>query len=146
MTAAPHVLLVEDNPGDVALLREELAAHLPAGATIEDVGDGELAIAYLCREGRYADRPPTGLVLLDVNLPRLDGPGVLAELGRRGALAGQTIIMLTSSDADADVAASYAAGARGYFRKTANLDALRAVIAAIVALWQAQLGLRGAPR
>lgn len=122
-----HVLLVEDDPGDVLITTEALQAgnvvhHLDV------VGDGESALAFLRGEGRFTDRTPPDLVLLDLNLPRLDGWELLAIVKADQQLCRIPVVVLTTSDAEEDVLASYNLHANAYVTKPVDVDAfLRAV-------------------
>ena len=98
MTDEIHILLVEDNPGDVRLTVEALRDAKVANE-LHVVGDGEEAIRFLHQEGRYVDAPRPDIVLLDLNLPRLDGRDVLAAIKTDPDLAKIPIIVLTSSSA-----------------------------------------------
>jgi CheY-like chemotaxis protein len=102
----PSVLLVEDDPGDVLLVREALADHT-AGKHLSVVNDGVEAMEYVRREGAYTDSSRPGLVLLDLNLPRKSGGEVLAELKGDPSLATIPVVVLTTSDSDEDVLTSY---------------------------------------
>ncbi len=111
-----EVLLVEDNPGDVRLTREALAASAIV-SHLEVVGDGEEAMRYLYRIGPYSSARTPDVVLLDLNLPRKDGHEVLAEMRADPALRLIPVIVLTTSDATADVARAYELHANSYVRK-----------------------------
>lgn len=112
----PTVLLVEDDPGDVLLVREALAGHR-AGKHLSVVNDGVEAMEYVRREGDYADSSRPGLVLLDLNLPRKSGGEVLAELKDDPDLATIPVVVLTTSDSEEDVLRSYRHHVNAYVTK-----------------------------
>ena len=116
-----EILLVEDNPGDVLLTREafnegRLAHHLSA------VGDGEEAIQFLRREGKFVDAPRPDVILLDLNLPKKDGRELLAEIKEDPLLRYIPIIVLTTSDAEQDVWRAYKLHANCYLTKPIEVD------------------------
>lgn len=115
------VLLVEDDPGDVALTTEVLQFCRPQSA-LHVVGDGEQAMQFLRRSGPFADAPRPGLILLDINLPRRNGLEVLAELKADDALRSIPVVMLTTSQADEDIARSYALHANAYVTKPMDYE------------------------
>jgi CheY-like chemotaxis protein len=121
------VLLVEDDDADVALIEEAFAAHrLPSH--VHRVRDGVEAMAFLRREEEYAGAPRPDLVLLDLNLPRLDGRAVLAAVKADEALRTIPVVVFTTSSSDADVSASYGAYANAYVTKPLELDRFGYVI------------------
>lgn len=130
----PVVLLVEDSPADVDLTCEALASTGRVGRVCV-VRDGAAALAFLRREGAFAGAPIPDLVLLDLNLPGLDGRGVLAEIGRDPALRRVPVVMLSSSAAPDDVAGAYAAGANGYVTKPVGWEQYLAAVRAIEHFW-----------
>ena len=107
-----HILLVEDNPGDVRLTVEALRGAKVANE-LHVVGDGEEAIEFLRQERRHVDAPRPDIVLLDLNLPRLDGHDVLADIKSDPDLAKIPIIVLTSSTAERDIEQAYELHAEG---------------------------------
>jgi len=116
---AARILLVEDDPGDVVLTRRALEA---SGFRNECrvVRDGEEALAYLKRRAPYADpkdAPAPDLVLLDLNLPRVDGKAVLREIRADERLRSLIVIVLSTSGTDTDVADAYRLGTNTYIRK-----------------------------
>ena len=122
------ILLVEDNQADALLIQEALrqaSVHLD----VERVPDGEAALRRL----RNGPRP--GLVLLDLNLPRMDGRTVLAELKADPDLHTIPVIVLTTSSAPADIAFAYENHANSYVRKPLGLDALIEAATAIRDFW-----------
>jgi CheY-like chemotaxis protein len=101
-----EVLLVEDDPGDVVLIREAFE-HNKVYNALHVVSDGVQALEFLRREGDYADAPRPDLMLLDLNLPRKDGRQVLAEVKEDAELRTIPVVVLTTSDAEEDIARSY---------------------------------------
>ena len=116
-----EVLLVEDDPGDVLLIREAFDFN-KVHNNLNVVNDGEQALAYLRREGQYADAPRPDLILLDLNLPRRDGREVLAEVKADETLQHIPVIVLTTSRADEDVLRSYQLHANAYVTKPVDFD------------------------
>jgi len=124
---AVDVLLVEDDPGDV-LMTKEAFEHYKLRNVLHVVTDGEQALQFLRRTGGYADAPRPGLILLDLNLPRLDGLEVLAELKADPVLKVIPVVILTTSQAQQDVLRSYALHANAYVSKPVDFDTFMEVI------------------
>jgi len=129
-----EVLLVEDSPGDVRLTQEAFrdtgkAVHLHLAA------DGIEAMAFLRHEGIHANAPRPDLILLDLNLPKMDGREVLALIKKDQNLRIIPTIILTTSDAEADVLISYQLQANCYLRKPAHWDAFDDLVRSINAFW-----------
>jgi len=118
---AMDVLLVEDDPGDV-LMTKEAFEHYKLRNVLHVVTDGEQALQFLRRTGGYADAPRPGLILLDLNLPRLDGLEVLAELKADPVLKVIPVVILTTSQAQQDVLRSYALHANAYVSKPVDFE------------------------
>lgn len=128
------VLLVEDNPGDVDLVREALAdAHQPVRLSV--ARDGEVALAFLRREGIHADAPRPALILLDLNLPRLDGHGVLEARRNDPALRSIPVVVLTSSATEGDVVRAYALCANSYVTKPIAVEQFLRAVRGIQEFW-----------
>jgi chemotaxis family two-component system response regulator Rcp1 len=127
-----HVLLVEDNPGDVRLTQE---AFHDANITIKlhVANDGVEAMAFLRSEG--APNPRPALILLDLNLPRMDGREVLALIKGDEGLKMIPTVILTTSDAEADIVKSYQLQANCYLSKPVQLDAFEALVRSINDFW-----------
>lgn len=139
-----HVLLVEDNPADADLTVETFAAsrfHVDMSV----VTDGIQAVQFLTRTGPHAGARRPDLVLLDLNLPKLDGRSVLAEVKGHQDLRDIPIVILTSSDADRDVARSYSLGANCYVKKPVDLYAFQEIVHAIEGFWFTVVRLPSAP-
>jgi CheY-like chemotaxis protein len=124
---AVDVLLVEDDPGDV-LMTKEAFEHYKLRNVLHVVTDGEQALQFLRRTGGYADAPRPGLILLDLNLPRLDGLEVLAELKADPVLKVIPVVILTTSQAQQDVLRSYALHANAYVSKPVDFETFLEVI------------------
>lgn len=116
-----QVLLVEDDPGDVLMTREAFEDNKVAN-TLHVVHDGAEALAFLRKEGEYAGAPTPDLVLLDLNLPRMDGREVLAAVKADDELRQIPIVVLTTSEAEEDVLRSYALHANAYVTKPVDFD------------------------
>ena len=128
------VLLVEDSPGDVRLTRETLrSAEMPIALHV--ASDGVEAMAFLRQEGGHADAPRPDLILLDLNLPRMDGREVLAQIKADDGLRTIPTVILTTSEADADVVHSYRLNANAYLRKPVTLEAFENLVRSINDFW-----------
>ncbi|MGQ0839061.1 response regulator [Actinokineospora sp.] len=121
------VLLVEDDDGDVLMTREAFE-HYKIRNALYVVRDGEQAVQFLRREGKYADVPRPDLILLDLNLPRFDGRQVLAEIKEDPALRLIPVVVLTTSEADEDILRSYELHANAYVTKPVDFDRFIEVI------------------
>ncbi len=115
------VLLVEDDPGDVLMTREAFEANKVANR-LSVVSDGAEAMTYLRKEGQYADVPTPDLVLLDLNLPRMDGREVLAAMKGDEELRRIPVVVLTTSEAEEDVLRSYSLHANAYVTKPVDFE------------------------
>jgi CheY-like chemotaxis protein len=122
-----HVLLVDDDPGDVLMIEEALES-VDTPRVVHVVNDGEEAVAFLRRTGRFTDAPRPDVVLLDLNMPRMDGRQVLADVKSDEALRTIPIVVFTTSQAPSDVMTSYALHANAYVSKPINLDDLNNVV------------------
>ena len=134
MTTPIHVLLVEDNPGDAYLTRDTLEQSKLL-IQIAVTTDGEDALDYLLARGKHAGVTLPDLIVLDLHLPRLSGREVLAEMKRHERLRGIPVVVLTSSDAEKDVAMSYQLGASCYVTKPVGLEAFQAIVKSIESFW-----------
>jgi CheY-like chemotaxis protein len=121
------VLLVEDDPGDVVLIREAFADH-KVGNALSVVSDGVEAIAFLRREGAHADAPRPDLILLDLNLPRKDGNEVLAEIKADPDLSTIPVVVLTTSEAEEDILRSYKLHANAYVTKPVDFEQFSKIV------------------
>jgi CheY-like chemotaxis protein len=129
-----EVLLVEDSPGDVRLTKE---AFREANGSIhlQVASDGMEAMAYLTRQGVHANAPRPDFILLDLNLPRMDGREVLATIKSDDNLKTIPTIILTTSDAEADILRSYQLQANCYLTKPVHLDEFEVVVKSINDFW-----------
>ena len=127
VTKVIEILLVEDDPGDVLMTREALEnSATPRRLTV--VGDGESAIDYLCKRGRHAAAVTPDLILLDLNLPRMDGREVLAEVKADPVLRSIPVIVLTTSEAQEDITQSYSLHANAFITKPVDFDQFAEII------------------
>ena len=115
------VLLVEDDEGDILITREAFEFHKIRNP-LHVVTDGEQALQFVRRTGPFADAPRPGLILLDVNLPRLSGLEVLAELKRDPELLLIPVVVLTTSQAEEDILRSYELHANAYVSKPVDFE------------------------
>lgn len=140
-----EVLLVEDNPGDVRLTREALRDG-KVHNNLSVVPDGVEALAFLRRQGKYADAPRPDLILLDLNLPKKDGREVLEDIKTDPALQRIPVVVLTSSEAERDIAQAYALHANCYITKPVDLDQFITVVKSIEDFWFTIVKLPAEPR
>ena len=115
------LLLVEDEPADFHLLRAALREGRVL-CNLHHVVNGVEALAFLRRQGRFESVPTPDLVLLDLNMPCMNGKEFLAEVKADAALKQIPVVVLTTSEAERDVAASYRLGASGYITKPVDMD------------------------
>ena len=115
------VLLVEDDPGDVLMTREAFADHKVANR-LSVVSDGVSALEFLRKEGEHVGAPTPDLILLDLNLPRMDGREVLEALKADDRLRAIPVVVLTTSEAEEDVVRSYSLHANAYVTKPVDFD------------------------
>ena len=128
------VLLVEDSPGDVRLTREAFR-EANGAVRLHVASDGVEAMAFLRHEGDYVEAPRPDFILLDLNLPRMDGREVLAHIKADLGLRTIPTVILTTSDADADVLKSYELNANAYLRKPVTLEAFETLVKSINDFW-----------
>lgn len=129
-----QILLVEDNPGDVRLTREALK-EAKFRNKVEVVGDGVEALAYLRQEGEYSGAMRPHLIMLDLNLPRMDGREVLAAIKKDADLRRIPVVVLSSSEAETDIARAYELHANAYVTKPVDIDHFLQVVKAIEEFW-----------
>ncbi len=135
-----EVLLVEDSPGDVRLTQEAFrdanrSIHLHVAA------DGVEAMAFLRQQGVHVDAPRPDLILLDLNLPKMDGREVLAHIKEDDSLKMIPTVILTSSEAEADIVKSYQLQANCYLCKPVQLDAFESLVKSINDFWLTKVKL-----
>ena len=128
------VLLVEDSPGDVRLTQEAFRAANSA-IRLHVAMDGVEALAFLAQEGKYSDAPRPDLILLDLNLPRKDGREVLSHIRGNDNLKSIPTVILTTSEAVADINQSYKLQANSYLSKPVQLDKFESVVRSINDFW-----------
>ena len=135
-----EVLLVEDSPGDVRLTRE---AFRDANTSIHlhVASDGVEAMAFLRHEGVHVRAPRPDLILLDLNLPKMDGREVLAHIKEDDSLRTIPTVILTTSEAEADVVTSYQLHANCYLSKPVQLDAFESLVKSINEFWLTKVKL-----
>ena len=129
-----RILMVEDNEGDIVLTLEafqEAKIH----NTIDVIRDGDEALLFLRKAGKYASAVTPDLILLDINLPKVDGTAILAEIKKDERLKVIPVIMLTTSDAEKDIAKSYYNHANCYITKPVDMDKFMEVIHTIKQFW-----------
>jgi two-component system, chemotaxis family, response regulator Rcp1 len=129
-----QILLVEDNPGDVRLTREALK-EAKFRNKVQVVGDGVEALAYLRQEGQYSGAMRPHLIMLDLNLPRMDGREVLAAIKKDADLRRIPVVVLSSSEAETDIARAYELHANAYVTKPVDIDHFLQVVKAIEEFW-----------
>ena len=128
------ILLVEDNPADVALTREGFREG-NFDNNLHVARDGFEAIAFLRRQDPFADAPRPDLILLDLNLPRMNGREVLSEIKNDDRLKSIPVVVLTTSQADEDVSKAYALHANAYMNKPVGFDGFVAVARGVMEYW-----------
>lgn len=128
------ILMVEDNPGDVRLTQETLKEG-KVHNTMHVVWDGEEAMTFLRRKGKYADAPRPDIILLDLNLPKKDGREVLAEIKEDPSLKRIPVVILTTSRAEEDILRSYELHANCYITKPVGLEQFLEVVKRINGFW-----------
>jgi CheY-like chemotaxis protein len=135
-----EVLLVEDSPGDVRLTQETFrdanqSIHLSVAT------DGAEAMAFLRREATHVDAPRPDVILLDLNLPKMDGREVLVQIKKDEELKAIPIVILTTSDAEADIVTSYRLHANCYLTKPVQLKAFEDLVKSINDFWMTNVKL-----
>jgi two-component system, chemotaxis family, response regulator Rcp1 len=137
---AIEVLLVEDSPGDVRLTQEAFRDANPS-IRLHLATDGVEAMAFLKHEGIHARAPRPDLILLDLNLPKMDGREVLAHIKDDASLKTIPTVILTTSDAEADIVKSYQLQANCYLSKPVQLDAFESLVGSINDFWLTKVKL-----
>jgi CheY-like chemotaxis protein len=128
------VLLVEDSAGDIRLL-EESFRDFDEPIVLHVAADGVEAMAFLKHEGDHALALRPDLILLDLNLPKMDGREVLAEIKQDDSLKLIPTVILTTSDAEIDILKSYQLHANGYLTKPVQLEAFETLAKSICEFW-----------
>jgi chemotaxis family two-component system response regulator Rcp1 len=129
-----NILLVEDSPGDVRLTQEAFRDANPA-IHLHVANDGVEAMAFLRREGLHVDAPRPDLILLDLNLPKMDGREVLARIKEEHSLRMIPTVILTTSESEVDIVKSYQLSANCYLTKPVQLDAFENLVKSINDFW-----------
>ena len=129
-----QLLLVEDNPADVELTKFNLEqAKIPVDLQV--ASDGEQALNYLYQRGEYDSVPRPDLILLDLNLPKINGQEVLEKIKTDADLKRIPVVVLTSSEAETDIVTSYNLHANAYITKPIGLDSFQGVVKIIEDFW-----------
>ncbi len=129
-----NILLVDDDAGD-RLLIQNMLKSCNSELILHYVEDGEEALAFLRRQGPYADVPRPHLVMLDLNLPKKDGSEVLAEIRADPDLTSMPVIVLSTSSAPSDIRKCYALHANAFISKPGDLNQLRQAIQNLYTFW-----------
>lgn len=133
-TQSTHILLIEDNAGDIRLMIEAFK-ETQTPTQVHVVGNGVDALSFLKRAENYRDVPRPALILLDLNLPRMDGFRVLAEVKNDPGLKCIPVIVLTTSMSEQDISSAYDLGANCYIGKPLDLDRFFEVVKALTDFW-----------
>ena len=135
-----HVLLVDDSPSDVRLTQETFR-EANISIRLHVATDGVEALAFLKREGVHAQAPRPDLILLDLNLPKMDGREVLAHIKADADLKTIPTVILTTSEAEADIVHSYQLQANCYLTKPVQLEAFENLVKSINDFWLTKVRL-----
>ncbi|MFC8849819.1 MULTISPECIES: response regulator [unclassified Micromonospora] len=122
-----RILVVDDDPGDVLMIEEALADS-DVDKVIDVVSDGQEAMEFLRQSGRHTEARRPDVILLDLNMPRMDGRQVLGEVKQDDDLRTIPIVVLTTSNADTDIVGSYTLQANAYVTKPIDLDDFNDVV------------------
>ena len=134
------ILLAEDNPGDVRLVKEALD-EMSFSVNLHIVYDGIEVMDFLYRRGDYVDAPRPDLIFLDLNMPRKNGHQILCEIKADESLRSIQIVILTSSESDADIEKCANMHADCYITKPADMDQFTTVIKTIAGFWRTAMKL-----
>lgn len=134
MISTHNILLVDDNPADANLTCEVLATS-ENPAHVSTVEDGEQALQFLHRTGKFSDAMRPDLIILDLNLPRKDGRAVLAEVKADPELNELPVVVFTTSHSPRDIARCYELGANSYVSKPGNLGHFFSAVRSIETFW-----------
>ena len=133
-----RILLVEDNPDHAELIRRGFDEHSSGRVELTVLPDGEAAVGYLFRRGEWAEparSPRPNLILLDLRLPKLDGFAVLEEIKSSRDLSPVPTVILTTSEAESDVAQAYARHANSYLVKPVDFEHFVSLVGDIESYW-----------
>jgi CheY-like chemotaxis protein len=136
-----QVLLVEDSPGDIRLTKETFLRDATMPIQLHVVMDGEEAMTFLRREGAHVAAPRPDFILLDLNLPKMDGREVLALIKGDQDLKTIPVVILTTSDAEADILKSYQLQANCYLTKPVQLEEFESLVKSINDFWLTKVKL-----
>lgn len=137
-----EILLLEDEPADAYLIKLALKEN-KVFCNVHHVEDGVEGMAFVRREGDYADAPRPDLILLDLNMPRMDGREFLREIKAEPELRGIPVLVLTTSSAERDIHESYMSGASGFVTKPVEMDRFSEVMRQIGDYWFVAVRLEG---
>jgi CheY-like chemotaxis protein len=140
MIAARHatILIAEDDPDDRLLARDALAESQFVGTMVRFVEDGQELLDYLRRRGKFSDpavSPTPGIVLIDLNMPRMDGRTAIAAMKGDPALRHIPVTVLTTSSAEEDISRSYQLGVNSYITKPVSFESLVRVMKSVSQYW-----------
>ena len=133
-TPSQPILLVEDSPEDFEATQRAFRRSGLKNPIVR-CEDGEEALDYLYRRGRYSDAARPGVILLDLNLPGTDGRQVLAEIKKEESLKQIPVVVLTTSSDERDISACYNAGANSYIQKPVDIDGFVKAIERLNGYW-----------
>jgi len=134
LAIARVILIVEDNPGDIRLMREALRDMQPP-VTLQVAMDGDEALLFLHQQGKHVGAPTPDLIFLDFNLPKSDSRDILRQLKQHEDLRLIPIAVLTTSDAERDIRDAYELHANCYLRKPLDLDSFLGTIRKAAHFW-----------
>ena len=134
MNRNAKILLVEDNEGDIVLTLEALK-EARVGNCIRVVRDGEEAMQYLLRQGQYKNAETPDIILLDINLPKMNGKEVLEEIKKNDVLRIIPVIMLTTSNSEKDIMESYRSHANCYITKSSDFQKFKGKVNILIDFW-----------
>lgn len=137
-----NILLVEDNPGDVRLTQEAFKEGMLRN-NLHVVMDGEAAMEFLERKGQYADSPRPDLILLDLNLPKMNGREVLATIKQNPSFKRIPVVVLTTSQDETDIVESYRQFASSYIVKPVSMEKFIKVVSSFKQYWLSVVKLPG---
>jgi CheY-like chemotaxis protein len=135
-----QVLLVEDSPGDVRLTQEAFR-DTNMSILLHVASNGVEAMAFLMREGIHVHAPRPDIILLDLNLPKMDGREVLAHIKKDESLKTIPTVILTTSEAEADILKSYQLQANCYLSKPVQFDAFQSLVKSVNDFWLTKVKL-----
>jgi CheY-like chemotaxis protein len=144
MNEAMDVLLIEDSPGDVRLACEAFR-EANKFVQVHVAPDGLEAMAFLRRSGMYADAPRPNLILLDLNLPQMNGHDVLARVKGDEVLKSIPTVVMTTADWDMDIFKSYQLQANCYVQKPTHFDAFQSLVRSINRFWLTDISALARP-